>query len=150
MVEQLKQALNTSTNESDKRLNEQKSKADKANKLLTQQLNECTKKIELLEKEIVTYQEKLSKLKNTTQFDSNSTTSIMNGSGGFYLKNNGQSSDVSQLERSENGDKVGSSVKAIKVSRKDLRRLTEEDLLKRSLKTSAFSNTFLDNELDEK
>ena len=150
MVEQLKQALNTSTNESDKRLNEQKSKADKANKLLTQQLNECTKKIELLEREIVAYQEKLSKLKNTTQFDSNSTTSLMNGSGGFYLKNNGQSSDVSQLERSENGDKVGSSVKAIKVSRKDLRRLTEEDLLKRSLKTSAFSNTFLDNELDEK
>jgi hypothetical protein len=150
MVEQLKQALNTSTNESEKRLNEQKSKADKANKLLTQQLNECTKKIELLEKEIVTYQEKLSKLKNTTQFDSNSTTSIMNGSGGFYLKNNGQSSDVSQLERSENSDKVGSSVKAIKVSRKDLRRLTEEDLLKRSLKTSAISNTFLDNELDEK
>ena len=150
MVEQLKQALNTSTNESDKRLNEQKNKADKANKLLTQQLNECTKKIELLEKEIVTYQEKLSKLKNTTQFDSNSTTSLMNGSGGFYLKNNGQSSDVSQLERSENGDKVGSSVKAIKVSRKDLRRLTEEDLLKRSLKTSAISNTFLDNELDEK
>ena len=150
MVEQLKQALNTSTNESDKRLNEQKNNADKANKLLTQQLNECTKKIELLEKEIVASQEKLSKLKNTTQFDSNSTTSIMNGSGGFYLKNNGQSSDVSQLERSENGDKVGSSVKAIKVSRKDLRRLTEEDLLKRSLKTSAFSNTFLDNELDER
>ena len=150
MVEQLKQALNTSTSESDKRLNEQKNKADKANKLLTQQLNECTKKIELLEREIVAYQEKLSKLKNTTQFDSNSTTSLMNGSGGFYLKNNGQSSDVSQLERSENGDKVGSSVKAIKVSRKDLRRLTEEDLLKRSLKTSAFSNTFLDNELDEK
>ena len=150
MIEQLKQALNTSTSESDKRLNEQKVKAEKANKLLTQQLNECTKKIELLEKEIASYQEKLGKLKKTTQFDSDSTTSIMNGSGGFNLKNHGQSSDVSQLESMEKSDKIGTSIKAIKVSRKDLRRLTEEDLLKRSLKTSAISNNFLDNDLEEK
>jgi len=162
MVEQLKQALNTSTSESDKRLSEQKSKAEKVNKLLTQQLNECTKKIEILEKEIAAYQEKLGKLKKTTttatttsatnQFDSESTTSLMNGSGGFYLKNtnNGLSSDASQMESMEKSDKVGASIKAIKVSRKDLRRLTEEDILKRNLKTTTVSNNYLDNDLEEK
>ena len=144
LVDQLKQALNTSTSELDKRLIEQKNKAEKTNKMLTQQLNDCTKKISLLELEISKYQEKLAKSKS--QFDSDSTSNMNgnnnnnNNSNGFYLKNN------NDLERSDKS----AVTKAIKVSRKDLRRLTEEDILKRSLKTSTVSNNYLDNDSDEK
>lgn len=146
LVEQLKMALNTSTSEFDK----QKSKIEKSNKALTQQLTECNGKIATLEREISMYKEKLVKLKTSSssnannQFDSDSTTSLNNG---FYLKSNtnGISND-SAIQDAENPNKNSS--KSIKVSRKDLRRLTEEEILKRSLKTATISNNYLDNDLD--
>ncbi len=146
MVEHLQKALNASSNELDRRLLEHKAKAEKSVKSLTQELHECTTRIASMEKEISLYKEKLARVKNVSgsnkvngshfsEADFESGSIISNGSnqvsqatGSFYI-------DKAQSSEIETG-----SVKSIKVQKKDIRRLTDEELLKRSVKKTADNN----------
>lgn len=156
LVEQLKQALNASSNDLERRLQEQKSKSDKNQKLLTSQLNECNNKIALLEREISLYKEKLTKLKTSSSAKSSGHNSAENindvnatgGGGSFYLKasNHPTHSNHSHSNNSLNDSAMTStndSVKTVKVSRRDLRRLTEDEVLKRSVKKDHESYDYL-------
>lgn len=125
---------------------EQKSKAEKNVKSLTQELNESNSRIASMEKEISLYKEKLSRLKSTgskiisseADFESNSIISngsnhISQATGSFYI-NGTQSSDSGTNVKNYDNDLHSSSSKSIKVQKKDIRRLTEDELMKRSLK----------------
>lgn len=130
LVEQLKQALNASGTELDRRVVEQKTKAEKNVKLLTHQLNECTSRIALLDREIVSYKEKLVKLKSKTDLQQNDSDNRE-----YFMKNDSPNTNSNGFSiEASNQDLSGSMMKQVKVSRKDLRRLTEEEILKRSLK----------------
>lgn len=144
LVEQLKQALNASSNGLDKRLMDQKIKAEKSVKSLTQELNECNAKIASMEKEISLYKEKLTRSKafgsksqhSEVDFESGSVMSNLSNqnlqaTGSFYI-NGGHSTD-SGVKNNESDLQPGSA-RSIKVHKKDIRKLTEEELMKRSLK----------------
>ena len=173
----MKHALNTSNGEFERRLVDQKSKSEKNQKLLIQQLNECTTRITTLEKEISIYKDKIIRMKSATKpgagtesslaqpnannlesssfLNENSSTknksissSALNdgtggGGGSFFLKNQSSNLADSNLIDAENhaSGKLSNglsnnnpSSKVVKVSRKDLRRLTEDELVQRSLK----------------
>jgi hypothetical protein len=143
IVDQLKQSLNGTRSEMEKKLIEQKTKAENNNKFLTQQLNDCNSKIEILEKEIHIYKEKLIHLKNKYHHSNEINDINVKDSSGFYLKSGRDLN--SNMPNSRNNDQVLSttaSTKLVKVSRKDLRVLTEEELLKRSVKKDEMENKF--------
>ncbi len=130
----MKFALNSSSNKTEKQI-----------KTLTHQLSECNNKIALLEKENSIYKEKILKYKqslterSTSRGDINSYA-IDSNFGALNEQNTAQSSGFF-LRTNENAfadshdlDKNKDTVKSVKVSRKDLRKLTDEELLKRSLK----------------
>ena len=150
IVDQLKQSLNGTRSEMEKKLIEQKAKAENNNKFLTQQLNDCNAKIEILEKEIHLYKEKLIHLKHKNHHQNDTNDINVKDSSGFYLKNNNNlsSRDIngySNMANPRNNDQASStaaSTKLVKVSRKDLRVLTEEELLKRSIKKDENENKF--------
>ena len=184
LVEQLKHVLTTaSSSDIDRRLIETKAKAEKTQKQLVQQLNECTARMAVMEKEIVLYKEKLHQLKvkssvtgatqqaaapmhessskhfaeldNASSFLSERNKSVsssaINASSNkesFFLKNN--NSNISsnnnifvadsnmELDASKMVNGIGanasSTARTVKVSRKDLRRLNEDELVQRNLK----------------
>jgi myosin heavy subunit len=158
LVEQLKLALNSSSNDLERRLLEQKSKSDKSQKLLSSQLNESHNKIALMEREISLYKEKLNKLKSSSANKStassghNSAENVNevngggggNSSGGFYLKPNATNMNNSNNSLNDSAVTLTNdstqSVKTVKVSRRDLRRLTEDEVIKRSVKKENFDN----------
>ena len=133
--------MNSSSNDIERRLNEQKARSEKNLKSLTQELSDCNAKIFKMEKEISLYKEKLSKLKSTTKsgsqmdLDLESSSIISNtaqqATGSFYV-HGFPPNEINNVET--NPDLT--SARTIKVSRKDLRRLTEDELLKRSVKKS--------------
>jgi hypothetical protein len=153
---QLKQALSLSTNDLDRRLNDQKMKAENNCKLLRQQLNERTNKISTMEREILTLKEKIIKLKSNSHLSIETTEiqpienlkssvnhlknqqSSMGGSvsttsiDSFHLKSSSNNLDQEQSELSTN--KTAISTTTFKISKKDLRRLTEQEILQRSSK----------------
>lgn len=154
LVEELKKALSTSSNELDRRLIEQKTKSEKNVKSLTQELNECNARIASMEKEISLYKEKILRLKTLgsktngshhsevdfeKQFDSGSMISSLShntqATGSFYIDKGHQSTDSGTNSKLNfENDPQNGSTKSIKVQKKDIRRLTEEELLKRSVK----------------
>jgi hypothetical protein len=145
IVDQLKQSLNGTRSEMEKKLIEQKTKAENNNKFLTQQLNDCNAKIEILEKEIHIYKEKLVHLKNKYHQNNESNEINVKDSSGFYLKNNNLTGRDLNGNMSRNHDQAlsaAASSKLVKVSRKDLRVLTEDELLKRSMKKDENENKF--------
>jgi kinesin family protein 7 len=118
VIDQLKNVLKQSVSASqDTRLLEQKTKSEKVVKLLQQQLNESSSRVALLEREIEAYKEKILKLKQKysehANLESESVMSMLN----------------SHRDQSE----LMTSVKSVKLSRKDLRPLSQEELIKRSL-----------------
>ena len=153
LVEELKKALNASSNELDRRMIEQKTKSEKNVKSLTQELNECNARIASMEKEISLYKEKIIRLKTLgsktnglihsdvefeKQFDSGSIASNLShntqATGSFYI-DKGQSSDSGTNSKINfETEPQSNSTKSIKVQKKDIRRLTEEEILKRSVK----------------
>jgi uncharacterized protein len=190
LIEQLKHVLNASASEMDRRINEQKAKAEKAQKQLTQQLGECTSKMAVMEKEIGLYKDRLQQLKaassksglhhvtpvgnnsaaataahnDSNQFvdmdsssflaDKHKSASALNmnsnnsgGGGGFFLKNNGSATNLhtesnmewdsaAAVEKSKSTTSTisQSSVRTVKVSRRDLRRLNEDEVVQRSVR----------------
>lgn len=165
MIEHLKQALNASSIDLERRMLDQRSmtKSEKPNHHYhkssvtnqhssSSQLTESENKIAKMEHEISLYKDKLAQLNqlksnpNHYQSDvSNDQSSSNNNNNGFYLTNENQfksrSSNAmidSLVENQHSGTSAGatttpSTVKVVKVSRKDLRRLTDEEVLKRSL-----------------
>lgn len=123
-IEQLRSALKQNISAStDTKLLEQKTRNEKMIKMLQQQLNDSSSRVALLEREIESYREKIIKLKQKYQdqhLESESLMSILNS----HREN--ASSVV-------NGGDLKSSFKPVKMSRKDLRPLTQEELIKRSL-----------------
>lgn len=108
-----------------------------------QQLNECNNKIALLEKENSIYKEKILKYKqslterSTSRGDMNnfaidSNEQNMAQSSGFFLRTNENALADSRVSH-DLVDK--NTIKPVKISRKDLRKLTDEELVKRSLKS---------------
>lgn len=123
VVEQLKLALKQSVSAStDAKSLDLKYKNEKIIKMLQQQLNDSKSREVLLEREIELYKEKILKLKQKYQnqnLESESLMSILN-------------SHIDNSNTVLNGD-LKSSFKSVKMSRKDLRPLTQEELIKRSL-----------------
>ncbi|CAF0882015.1 unnamed protein product [Brachionus calyciflorus] len=108
------------------RLSEQKLKSEKIVKLLQQQLNDSNSRIVLLEREIDSYREKIIKLKQRYQEHNLESESVIN--------------ILNSHREGMNGGDGGSSVKSIKMSRKDLRPLTQEELIKRSLNKQSINS----------
>lgn len=123
VVEQLKLAIkqNVSASTNGKSL-DLKSKNEKIIKMLQQQLSDSKSREVLLEREIESYKEKILKLKQKYQnqnLESESSMAFLN----------------SQID-SSNGvvnEDLKSSFKPVKMSRKDLRPLAQEEVIKRSL-----------------
>ncbi len=124
LVDQLKQSLNGSKNEFEKKLIEQKLKS-----------NDCQARIEQLEKEIVFYKETLLHLKNkspsTQQLSQHELNEASISSSQFKANNMNISREIMNgIAKNDSS----ANAKLVKVSRKDLRVLTDDELLKRSLK----------------
>ncbi len=136
LVDQLKQSLNGCKAEYDK----QKAKLDSNNKLLNQQLSDCNKKIELLEKEILVYKERVHKLK----YESDATTTQANGISSSSSNSGGGLKQSDQISSSSSAKQL------VKMPRKDLRVLSEEELMKRSLKKEGNSLSGGPNDADVK
>lgn len=131
----------------EKRLLEQKAKSDKNIKILMQQLADCNSKIVNLEKEISYYRDKLTKPSKNSEVANGvydaanympSAASNPPAGGSFHLIPD--SSAASSLLDSNNNAASSKASTSIKMSRKDLRPLTNEELLKRSLKKSNMSS----------
>ncbi len=120
-------------------------------KSLTQELNECNARIASMEKEISLYKEKIIRLKTVgpktnasnhsdlefeKHFDSGSLASnLSQATGSFYIDKGHQSSDSGTNSKINfETDPQNGSTKSIKVQKKDIRRLTEDEILKRSVK----------------
>lgn len=131
VIDQLKSALRQNvsvSSSSDTKLVEQKTRNEKIIKMLQQQLSDSTSRVALLEREIESYKEKILKLKQKYQeqnLESDSLVSILNSH--IHREN---SSSIAAIS---NAADLKSSFKPVKISRKDLRPLTQEELIKRSL-----------------
>lgn len=136
MIEQLKQALSASSIDFERR---QKTRSEK--KPFTNQLTESQNRLASMDQEISLYKDKLAQLNHIKANQSH--YGVENGRRGsgdhmsnssFYLKpdNVGSMSNGAIDSLGEN-QPPANVVKVVKVSRKDLRRLTDEEVLKRSI-----------------
>lgn len=152
MIDELKQALNASSIDLERRMlvdhqqnrsnSKPSNKATGTNVITTtrpvSQLSDSQNKIAMMEQEISLYKDKLAQL-NQLKANPNHHYSGDQNNNAFYLKNesinsmaasNGGMMD-SLVENSNQS--MPNLVKVVKMPRKDLRRLTEEEVLKRSL-----------------
>jgi hypothetical protein len=147
LMTQLKQAMDFSQSDFERRLVDQKLKEEKSAKSFIEQLNECNNKISLMEREILHYKEQIIKLKTDTKILNGNESNNKNASVGFYLSQHssfnkdaasfalkdgltGRSNPLN--EKSDDLSSDNNSTRIIKVHKKDLRKISQEDLLKRN------------------
>lgn len=104
--------------ESEARLAQQKAILEKANKMLSHQLRDNTSKLEVLEKEISIYKQKFNT--ESGSINSNMISMLSSAGGKSFLTTRDQES----LENF--------STPVIKVSKRELRKLTDEEVMKRN------------------
>lgn len=162
IVEQLKHMLNTSGGDTERRLNEQKVKYEKNQRQLMQQIAVMEKEMAMYKERLAMIKSmsksnaagagihdasspQLADLSSASSFltdrNKSAASGVMNkshlvggvGSESFFLKNNHNDHDLDKIANGV-GANGSSTSRTIKVSRKDLRKLDDEELMQRSIK----------------
>lgn len=141
MIEQFKQTLNTSSMDLERRMVDHKFKSDRSHNVMTSQFVDSQSKIALMEREISMYKERLVQLNLLKTTNNGGHTAASNSNDpnmdAFFLNSHRQmsSGNVAESSAQSNGsvDNTNTAVKVVKVSRKNLRQLTEDEILKRSV-----------------